>query len=330
MRKTLLLLVLSLFGIALISSTASAQTLAGYMLTNVCKVTANNLGPIVAPSYATNVATRTMFGGSMGIVSATARTQTAGSGQGVKWDIIITNYGNATAIFRLRFEATNRSPVASTWKAGFQNGTRSIDQTIAAGGTYSFSVCVTDTGPLQANGDYWQVRINATNRATGVGALNITALNGATNYVGDNGVAYGGNMGDSWTGVVTPTAWKQCYLQTGTSAAAGYLTFVIAAPVLNITKSIQRITKGGVASAPIPGATIQYRIFVTNSGDAPAVSTRIVDTTPSAAVMTFGATIGITNLTASDIVIPNLAWSNQTGSLAAGGRAVVIYTVRIN
>lgn len=322
MRKTMILLVLSLFTVVLFYSTASAQTPALFILTNVCKVTANNLGPIAAPTSQSNVATRTMFGGKF-TAMATTRTQMVGSLGGAIWSFTFTNKGNATSPFTIKFQTASSNPAPSTWDAAFGNGSRSFNVTPAAGGIITVNVCITDQAPAQANGAYFRVRIVASNTAG-----NITTANGATNYTGDNGIAYGGNMGDNWQGVNGGTGTQKCvFVQQGTGYD-GYFTLMIAAPVLNITKSIQSITKGGIASAPIPGATIQYRIFITNSGSAAGVSTRIVDTTPAAAV-TWGRQVAITNLTASDTNMPNLAWSNQTGSLAAGGRAVVIYTVRI-
>jgi hypothetical protein len=322
MRKTILLLVLSLFTVALVYSTASAQTMALYMLTNIAKVTANNIAPNTTITDSANQTVATMFGGKFTAVAI--RTQSALGGGGVIWNIQLTNKGNATSPFTIKFSTVQSNPAGSTWDAAFQNGTRSFNVTPAAGGVISFSVCLTDSVPAQANGAYIRVRVIASNTAG-----NITTANGATNYLGDNGIAYGGTMGENWTGVTTPATWRCVTVQQGVGYD-GFLTLIIQAPVLNITKTIQRITKGGIASGAIPGATIQYRIFITNSGTAAAVSTKIVDTTAAAAMVTYGAQISITNLTAYDTTTPNLAWSNASGSLAVGGRGVVIYTVRIN
>jgi uncharacterized repeat protein (TIGR01451 family) len=328
MRKTILLLALSLFTVALVSSTASAQiTPALFILTNVCKVTANNIGPIVAPSDATNVTTRTMFGGVF--TAVTIRSMAVAAGMGYKWDIMFTNKGNATSPFTIKMQSVVSNPNPSTWDAAFQNGTRSMTVTPAAGGVITFSVCITDALPIQANGAYIRVRIVASNTSA-----NISFANGGTNYVGDNGLAYGGTMGNNWTGVYTTQGYKCVYLQTGTSTAAGYLTLIINAPLLGITKTIQSITKAGAASAPIPGATIQYKIVVTNGGGAAAVNTRLWDTTPATALV-WGKTIAMTNLVGLDTNVSGglnpsgLVWTNGSLPFGVTGRAVVIYQVRI-
>jgi len=328
MRKTILLLVLSLFTVALVYSTASAQTAALYILTNVCKVTANNLGPIAAPTDITNVTTRTMFGGIFSSLLPTMRTQTAAAGGGVIWTFDFTNKGNATTTFKFDFQSVASNLAGTTWKAVFQNGQRSNVQTLVAGQVLSVQVCITDRLPIQSDGSFYRLRVMASNTK-----LNITTANGATNYIGDNGIAYGGTMGDDWTGITTLAAQKCVFIEQGLGYD-GFLTLLINAPLLGITKTIQSITRGGFASAPIPGATIQYKIVVTNGGGADAINTRLWDTTPAGTVIVFGKTVAMTNLVGLDTNVSGglnpsgFVWTN--GALAANtGRAVVIYQVRI-
>jgi len=326
MRKKLLFTALICLCVMVTASIVNAQTAALSWLTNMASVTANNV--LKSSNDMTNVQVRTMFGGRFSL-PLTVMTQNVAALEGYKWQVNFTNKGNATSPFTIKFDATNKS-AGTTWTAGFINGTRSyvVTPALASGGFTTVFVCVTNQPTAAADGSKYFVRIVATNTTP---VVQLTMLNGATNYTGDNLVSYGGDMGETWVGTNKIAGYRRVYMQNVTYSTAFFI-LQISAPKLSITKSIISITKGGVASSPIPGSTILYRIFVTNSGSAAADRLRINDQTPVAPLIAWGGTYGMTNLSAKDTNYAggaqDFVWTNA--SFAAKARGVVLYRVRIN
>ena len=138
------------------------------------------------------------------------------------------------------------------------------------GGIFTFQVRVIATNPGLVDGNWVDFRIRAQAGA------NMTA----TNYLGDDGIIYGGSIGENWNGVpgINPgyifNQWNTNIRLTVQSAAG--------VPQLNIMKSISNINLGGLPiSAAIPGATMVYMISYSNTGTSPGMDALICDKIPA-------------------------------------------------
>ena len=108
-----------------------------------------------------------------------------------------------------------------------------------------------------------------------------------TNYTGDNNVSYGGTLGWGWgtagnngytaaNGAVLCHDALFCITGQDVAPAAGAHNLIskqlgaealyTSTPIITIAKTILSITLKGVATLPIPGATITFDVKITNQG----------------------------------------------------------------
>lgn len=95
------------------------------------------------------------------------------------------------------------------------------------------------------------------------------------NYTGDNNIQYGGPAGEGWGDTISDAL--VCYEP---SPGDHNWTVTVSGPNIAITKSIQSITTSspdGPDNVAIPGATIVFRVYVTNSGNGAANNVVVKD-----------------------------------------------------
>jgi len=240
---------------------------AGTFMPNTAFVTCKQA--LVLSSNTFNITIATQFGGSFSLVSDITGAQAILDGTNY-FDVFFTNKGNSTADFQLEMPYTNSSVGLALWDIDFVTNDVPISSinNLTKGGVFSFQVRIITTNSGLTGGNWLEFRIRAQ-------AENDTT---ATNYLGDDGLRYGGTIGEDWNGVngVNP---GYIYNQGNTKIL---LKLQGAAPELKITKSVSNITWGGVpVSKPIPGASITYIITYSNAGDASASMTTIFDGIPA-------------------------------------------------
>ena len=102
----------------------------------------------------------------------------------------------------------------------------------------------------------------------------------ATNYVGDDGVEYGGDIGQDrfgFAGANPGQIYQQGNIDISLQLQGGPGT-----TSLDITKSVSNVMLGGMpVSAPTPGSTIIYKISYSNSGSVNADYVVIYDRIPA-------------------------------------------------
>jgi len=198
---------------------------------------------------------------------------------------IIANRGNSNDTFTLRIVATNTNTAVPSSYLGWtnqivENGTDTVINTtgsLPAGNTFTFRLRVRPASTALVNS--W-----AEYRILAISVNNATA----TNYTGDpaGGLTdhYAGDIGEDWAGAMGATYYGRLTHGTGSTSggatANDYIRLTLQGPVLAITKRIVSVS-GPMGSLPVPGSTITYAIYVTNSGTAAANNPRIVDTFPA-------------------------------------------------
>jgi uncharacterized repeat protein (TIGR01451 family) len=97
-------------------------------------------------------------------------------------------------------------------------------------------------------------------------------------FTGDDGLEYGGDIGEFWGGTVVPFAYGDVYQQDNS-----YISLVIS----QTTEMIVRKTLESGTLAP--GEYIQYRIFYSNAGPNPAIDVEISDFIPNGTIYSQGS-----------------------------------------
>ena len=330
-RKVFGFLLVSVFLLFAVSSYAVTFSLSN--INNIAKVTAGN--SINAPTYATNLTTATMYGGSVITNAGSTVVQTIANLNEVTWTFTVTNWGNATADFDAKVVASNVNPKGGTWAHHFNNVAANLTG-ISPFGNATFQFVISNVSAA-SNGAWMSYLVQVSNKSADIGAHAYMGSDGSTWFGGTLGIQTNGSSAsnDSY-----------CYLQqgaqtTGNTNKAGYVTAIVSGPVLNIVKSIETVTDpsglGHTADGfAVPGAYITYRIWVTNSGSAAATSFKVLDTLATQFVSYVGLTSTATNLvldatasTADDGSGNNLTFTNIGQQLNAGDRAVVRIQVKV-
>jgi len=346
MRKVLLPFTLLCALFFLNSFVEAAYTPALALLTNIAKITAAN-SP-TAPTSATNVTTGTMFGGTAVLdTSSSVPIQTIGNFQRTLWTINVTNYGNANANFQAAVVASNVRRGAGTWNWHFNN--QATLNGLAPFAMTSIQFVISNIAPA-TNGSYMSYLVRLSNMSAQIpsrvykgstgtnwygGRLGVWTNYNKTNYVSSGGAFHIGPV------FFLPFAKTK----NGDTNQAGFLTAIIAGPVLQISKKVTLFTRpvSGLTYASSgtvePGTYIQYRIFVTNSGSAAATNVKIVDHFASS-FLDFVSTNSNINFrydaANSTPATGNLIFTNILKRLpdvahgtAATSRGIISYTVRV-
>lgn len=189
----------------------------------------------------------------------------------------LSNDGNATADFILSSLSNFAYAASKPWTNWFTN--------LTDGGAYgdTLSVTISPAGgknilfmvyapPEETNRAYITFNCMASNSNA---AANLG--DGATNYVGMDGTAYGGNMG-KWNGMPSVA-----FLTNGETDFSNWTLSVLVADIVIVkTASFSNTGPfGGITADPYPGALITFRIGYTNQGGLSGTTVRIVDTLPT-------------------------------------------------
>ncbi len=255
-------------------SKLGAATGAGIVLTNIVQVNWNS-GAIAMSTNATNVGAA--VGTNYGMTWIGITNQNVVSGTSVSNETILSNDGNATADFILTF-SSNTFPNTSSvnWSAVFTN---------EAGGASSGNLRVTlapssfanirlfiSVPNTETNGAFiiFQCFSSNSNAVAEIGTA-------ATNYVGYNGIPYGGDMGRYGAPV------GEAFLSNAQPNFTNWIVTTIFANILisktaDISNAAPFIAN---TTIPFPGAIITYRLGFTNSGMVAGNSVRIIDTIPT-------------------------------------------------
>jgi uncharacterized repeat protein (TIGR01451 family) len=326
-----LILVVSILSVIAFVGQINAQTSAGQVIPNIAIVSANNMS---APAQdSTNVTVKRIQGvwydGALGI----AGDANGSAGNVTLLSFTIMNRGNSNDTFSLKITNTQTNAAFGShpsWSniivgpSGFGPAINSTGS-LAPGGTFNFQIRVRPVGTAP-DGDYkeWQVLVRST----------VITVAVATNYIGDNAVAYGGDIGENWAGVKTVPNFNAA-LTHGTGSTSGgavanaWVQVMIQGPVLLITKRITAISSPN-GTALVPGSTITYSIKVTNAGTAAALNPRIYDAVPLNT--TYVAASASAGGIFDTIVAPGayVRWTASGGQMNAGTVDTVTFRVRIN
>jgi uncharacterized repeat protein (TIGR01451 family) len=199
------------------------------------------------------------------VISSDTMTDVADAGFGV----------GETTVFTYSFTNTgNRADTFSIW----------ISDSMHAGGASGWVVS------LYVNGAYQTVLQNDTRTHSSV---NADAAGSCSVAVWSNPGASPNNAYCSFTlrirsgNAANADTWIQYLGDNDTTYARGSAgsfdtaRATIAAPYITLAKAITSVTVGGVASHPLPGASILYNLGVNNSGSAAATNVIVRDTIPA-------------------------------------------------
>jgi len=253
-----------------------AATAAGVIITNIIQVDWNS-GTVAMSTNSTNTISQGV-GTNYGMVWIGIADQKVVSGASISNDTILSNEGNATADFILTFN-TNVYANANTlnWTAVFTN--------VTSGGASSSTLVVTlppaswaniwllvSVPAGETNGAFitFQCLASNSNATAEIGA-------GATNYVGYNGIVYGGDMG------LYGAPPGNAFLSNANTEFTNWVVTAIFADIV-VTKTADISNAGPFVAdttTPFPGAIITYRLGFTNQGRANGTSVRITDSIPT-------------------------------------------------
>jgi uncharacterized repeat protein (TIGR01451 family) len=327
-KIVLLFCCLSVIALFMTSSIFAYGTASGALVTNRAVASGGNFTS-VSNGFGTNV--QSIIGGNW---TATVDITNATSGEVRSNVSYLTNLGNASFNFRLAVDSANSNPL------------------VTAGGPWAFQ--------LYTNGSLYYIGSNNHAAPTGAGStfflasggnkritFKVTIANGAldrawrdwrlvatsgdtrqntNNYLGDNGNWYGGASSGVFTGWGDVVTNSLVWHDTGCVSDTIFRLMVIG-PQIQITKSIYSIltTAGNAAdNVAIPGATITWRIIVTNAGAGSATILEIRDLVDTANVTFVGGSMTATNRSgpaytwSTNVAMPYIQWSNSGAATYAG------------
>lgn len=242
-------------------------------------------------SDTTSLQIDTTVGSTAGDTLTDAADQTLAPGDTLIFTYEVYNTGNRSDTFNLWIDQFNLAGGASEWTFTlFVNGNQTstlndtqISISVAADAFFSCSVAISansnpDSSPDGANAEFRLIAILG----------NAAGADTSGQYTGDNGTVYAeGSAGSNDTALST-----------------------ISAASLTLAKVINSVTVGGVASVPIPGATIEYQLTYNNTGSGAADSVVLRDSIPVNTVLDTGSSQN-TTLGASATLVDND--TGQTG-----------------
>ncbi len=218
---------------------------AGSLITNISTA----IGISSPISNSRNIITvGTLYGGRL----SQADDLTNYTGLATTWTMFLTNKGNIETVYTLLDNAigAGNSQIAD-WSISFSHASL----TIPIGNVASFTLSVTPLTVL-TNGAWIDFDIIADTGSP------------QTNYIGDDGRAYGGDIGKTNNGINWPGMEGKIVQQNNTTDGFPIRLWRIWPPVvLSLSKSISNVTLGGLPIAgPVPGSTVTYSIYYSNAG----------------------------------------------------------------
>jgi uncharacterized repeat protein (TIGR01451 family) len=273
--KSLRFIAVAAFLAAPLMTSAQSPNLAGSFLTNIATVTGANFNTSMATQ---NVTVATQLGG-----NATSEVdQNAVDGTSITNMIHISNVGNVMADFTVVIASGQTNGIPGSWVTGFVSGATVIN--VAPGGVADVFFYVNVPGGAP-NGSERSYTIFVTNEAPS------TANTIETNYVGDNTIPYGGSIG---SGGAAPSTVRVSGTAFGGLTVLSNLVgpdyndtdvwqVTVSAAVVGLTKSVEGVTNNaaGIVGIAIPGATITYKLTLSNTGAASALALQVVDPLPA-------------------------------------------------
>jgi len=296
--------------VLLIAGTGSLYgiTRAGTVITNKAVVNASNIPNAISNSVTTNV--DRIAGGWW-----TRDADTSGStGSLVSNMSYLTNLGNDDWYFQVKVTNFNRSGAntAGPWSWSIRRGATVI-ATGSSNSTAWSNIGIINMGAVSNIVFRVQVAATAADSSWEEWSLMARITNTHVNtvwYTGSNGNRYGGQWGVVYSDRVVWTNNTEADLQWRVT---------VSGPVLAVNKYIDAINDPLGGNLPIPGARIQYRIHLTNTGSAAAMNVMIRDTIQTQYLESIGnhsATIigDSRSEWSSNYTAPVLKWSNYSGS----------------
>jgi uncharacterized repeat protein (TIGR01451 family) len=316
-----LILFVSILSVIAFVGTINAQTTVNTVIPNTAIVSANNM---VSPaSDSTNVSVKRIQGAEY---SAIPLDGNGSAGNATLLSFVIWNRGNSNDTFSLKITNTQTNAAFGShglWSNYIVEGAST--GVIAAGASFPFTLRVVPVGTA-ADGDWKQYQVLA--RSTTIGAAR------ATNYIGDNGVAYGGDMGQNWLGVNVYPAFNAALTHGAGSTTGGattntWIRVTIQGPVLLVTKRITAIHDPWNGTTVVPGSTITYSVKVTNAGTAAALTPRIYDAVPANTTYVAGSATAGTIFDTISAPGAYVRWTPSGGQMNAGTVDTVTFRVRV-
>jgi len=236
----------------------------GTLITNISQATSENVASNSYSPVVTNIVSA-IRGGRMARVNDRTNDVTAPT----YFTNTITNKGNVSTLFDLFISHTNYSSGAGDWTVEIvEAGTDTVignSGLLSIGASFTFRIKITPVLTL-TNNDWIDFRVSA--QAGGDTS--------STNYLGDDGVIYGGDIGVDWNGIG--------------QANPGYV-YPQGNPEIRLTIAFPSVTltKAGTPSPAPPGSIVTYRITFTNEGNSAASGVKIEDTIPPGTVYVGGS-----------------------------------------
>jgi len=223
--------------------------------------------------------------------------QSVSAGQVITNTTYLTNLGNAIFTFQIRVTnwQTNLGAAGAWPWIIYTNENYSTPYLTGSGDGTGYGGNYTIGSNTSKRIDFV---VRVTNTATGgysewrLLARTSTPKQNTDNYQGDNGTWYGGPNGEGWGDTVTDGLI--CY---GPDTDPAW-TLSINAPNIQITKTIDSILiadPSGPNNVAVPGATITFRVRVTNSGSGAANRVIIRDQIPANTEFVTGSTQFVAN-----------------------------------
>lgn len=278
MRKLSIIMLALVLVLGFPQAAFSGPTFSGTFLTNIAIITAQNSA--ITPSDFTNLTTATMWGGTIGLDSTVV--QTIPNFGSFTWAFSITNHGNVSVNYSASVIASNGWTGGGIWGRRFENLANLNG--VGPGGNATINFVISNK-TAASNRAYVSYLVQISNISANLSAHAYYGADGATWYGGNLGIATNSDMTNAvGAGDGGPIVyWQQAASTLGDTNKAGFVTAIIGAPDLRISKYIPA---GGIihpAGLGIsgnwvePGAYITYYISVTNNG-AMATNVKIVDT----------------------------------------------------
>jgi len=224
--------------------------------------------------------------------------QSVSAGQVVTNTTYLTNLGNAIFTFQIRVTNCNiNGGVGGYWSwTIYTNENYSTSYLTGSGEGTGWGGNYTIGSGVSKRIDFV---VSVTNTATGgwqewrlVARVTNSKIN-TNNYIGDNGNWYGGTNGQGWGDTISDKL--VCY---DSVASNDYWRLSINVPIITITKTIDAVTTTNTTvpdNVAVPGATITFRVRVTNSGSGAANRVIIKDQIPANTEFVTGSTQFVVN-----------------------------------
>jgi len=274
-----------------VSATFAAGTSAGTVITNIAYGNYTDVNDFAMPQVQSEETTTTVAQAAGVVVSATENALSMTGVGSVYYTVTVTNNGNGTDNFVL-------TDVVTYTPGGDSEYTATMFVDANGNGSYDGGEAITETGSLVADGTFtFMVWVDANPNPSGASDLDVITVD------------------------VTATT----SVPGSTVADSETLTTTVNIPFITLSKSVS-VVGGG---QPVPGATLEYTIVVTNAGSGNSPSVTVND--PLAAALTYANVYAVTG------DVTSAAFSQEgniiyfaLGALGAGQSATVTFQATIN